>query len=144
MVCAGETNACLDDYIAVALMISPRVRAIAFHDLGSLTAEKYYFRYKFSAETYFYGGVIPEGVHDVRTAEYFRRSIKILDRLGPGEQRWFELGIEPDFFAVDESVYGSQGFFMVAGVPASSDRSMDLSVRSATRSWLSSGSPWMR
>jgi class 3 adenylate cyclase len=127
-VCAAETDACLDDYIAVGFTISPRVRAIAFHDPASLTAEEYYYQYKYCAKTWFYGGVIPEVVNDILTADYFRQSTRFLATLAPGEKSVFDLVIEPDFLGLDESVRRSQGFFMVGGEATTSEQSFDLTV----------------
>jgi class 3 adenylate cyclase len=55
-ICHVDLVATLDDYVAIAFTISPRVRRIAFHDPDGLAVEDYAYRYKSTGE-----GLIPDG-----------------------------------------------------------------------------------
>lgn len=127
-ICAGETAANLDDYIAVYFEISPNIRPIAFHDPHSLSAEDYYFKYKYPDEAFFAGGVIPEVPKDMRTSEYFKSKTKVLALLQPNETKTFEIEMIPDFFAVDESANRTQTFFLVSGETAPAEQNFEISL----------------
>lgn len=117
--CAGETDAGLDDYIAVYFKVSPALRPIAFHHPETLSPEDYYFKYKYSGDSWFAGGVIPELPEAEPTRDFFRARTKVLAQLQPAEEQVFELELGPDFFALDESVHQSQTFYFVSGEPES-------------------------
>lgn len=117
-VCAGETNANLDDFICAFFHISPAVRPIIYHNPSQLTPEQYYFGYKYTRHSFFLGGVIDDVPEQTLTRTYFQQRTKVLGYLRPGESHTFTLTSVPDFVAVDESATNSQTLFFIAPEPS--------------------------
>lgn len=107
--CDIETFAQLDDYIEVSFMVSPQIRAIAPHRPEALSADDFHFRYRFSESARLQGG----GEFSVS----YRRFVKHLGFLEPGETRRLELELTPGWFVSHDLMRETGSRFVVAGAP---------------------------
>ena len=105
--CHVDTFAQLDDYIEVSFVVSGQVRAISAHHPETLTADDYYFRYRFSENARF-----PDGV---KFTERYRSFLKHLSYLEPGETRRLDLDVTPGWFVAHDLMRETGSLFAVAG-----------------------------
>lgn len=86
--CGAENDVAMDDYIQVAFTISPRVRAISFHQADSLSIEDYYYKYHFAK------GIqpLPNGLTFLEIGQMLTRHMQYVE---PDERITIETEITP-------------------------------------------------
>jgi class 3 adenylate cyclase len=107
--CHVDTFAQLDDYIEVVFMVSAQIRAIAPHRPETLSADDFHFRYRFSDNAR-----LPDGA---KFTEAYRRHVRHMSYLEPGENRKFEFEVTPGYFVVHDLMRETGSLFTVSGTP---------------------------
>ncbi|HTM46103.1 MAG TPA: DUF5939 domain-containing protein [Polyangiaceae bacterium] len=98
--CNVDLETQLDDYVQVGFTISPKIRAIAAHDIASLSVEDLHLRYTYVREA----RVAPGGP---RFTEFIPQATFGLTYLAPHETRSFEINVEPGILAVHDLLNNS-------------------------------------
>jgi class 3 adenylate cyclase len=114
LLCQLETEATLDDYIAVTFTVDPEVRAIRFHDPDALDIEELYLRFHF----------LPIG----RMGEGGPKLVDVLPGLlgmkawvEPGTTARFEATVPPDCFLLGHDLRTGAGFMGLVTEAGSSE-----------------------
>ena len=108
----NETN--LDDFIHVSFTVAPLVRRIAFHDPLTLSAEDFYFKYRFHAEAR-----RPDGKTFVQLIQELQVG---LDYVEPGATRRFELDLAPGWLVITDAPNNALVVVALVGEPTTERR----------------------
>ena len=119
-VCQYDYSTTLDDYIEVSFSISPEIRRTKFHDLGSLSAEDYFFQYLLSGQSAYPNGKTPREIH--------RHRQKSLAYVEPNEAKSLAMELDPGFLLCTDFTYHWELFFNVEGEPAGEPQRLDIVI----------------
>lgn len=123
--CSVDIETRLDDFVHVGFTISPRVRAIAAHNLEQLSVEDLYVRYHFTRE----GRIAPGGT---RFVEVIPQLTKAIGYLAPNGTRSFEIEVDAGGLVAHDVISNNIFLFQIDAASPSPNPEQRLRLQDGT------------
>lgn len=117
--CAYEATATLDDTIQVTFTLAPRIRAIAYHQPATLSAEDFCFKYNLCKEL-----TPPPGFNSY--VDFMRAATQLIVYVEPGEQHQVAFAVVPGLVSCIDLLHNTSVNLEVRPTPAAEQQAVSV------------------